>query len=291
MILPQLVQLVMVTLSLAADSAQPREYDPLEYFDTPTHLIESLSINGHTIEKWGPENGGWGQLIRIMTADGRLIEFGDAQLGGYGAHDPLPTADALQDLTGNGVPDLLIITWAGGMHCCLGLHLFELGEELKTLLEIPSWRGLFPEHTVEDLDGDGSMEIITYHGYYRYNFGCYGVNSTMPTIIFNFQEGLGYTIRTPDYIQLDVEQETKDLAAFLEEGEPFEFVSDVTCAVMNVVIPLLYSGQWDAAWHIFDRYYPEISDGSDEDREQLRSWLLSYLAEDPFAPPAQRDAD
>ncbi|HEV2332002.1 MAG TPA: hypothetical protein VGV16_02480, partial [Gammaproteobacteria bacterium] len=35
------------------------------------------------------------------------------------------------DLTGAGLPDLLLSEWSGGAHCCYTFHLFQLGTEFR----------------------------------------------------------------------------------------------------------------------------------------------------------------
>ena len=41
------------------------------------------------------------------------------------------------DITGEGIPDLLITEWSGGTHCCYTFHLFQLGAEFRMIQSIP----------------------------------------------------------------------------------------------------------------------------------------------------------
>jgi len=41
------------------------------------------------------------------------------------------------DLTGEGIPDLLITEWSGGAHCCYTFHLFQLGSEFRKIQSLP----------------------------------------------------------------------------------------------------------------------------------------------------------
>ena len=41
------------------------------------------------------------------------------------------------DLTGEGIPDLLISEWSGGAHCCYTFHLFQLGREFRKIQSLP----------------------------------------------------------------------------------------------------------------------------------------------------------
>ncbi len=41
------------------------------------------------------------------------------------------------DITGEGVPDLLVSEWSGGAHCCYTFHVFQLGDAFKRVQSIP----------------------------------------------------------------------------------------------------------------------------------------------------------
>ncbi|HET7174670.1 MAG TPA: hypothetical protein VFK21_01565 [Gammaproteobacteria bacterium] len=41
------------------------------------------------------------------------------------------------DLTGEGLPDLLLSEWSGGAHCCYTFHLFQLGTEFRKVQSLP----------------------------------------------------------------------------------------------------------------------------------------------------------
>jgi hypothetical protein len=41
------------------------------------------------------------------------------------------------DITGEGLPDLLMSEWSGGAHCCYSFHLFRLGESFSRIQSLP----------------------------------------------------------------------------------------------------------------------------------------------------------
>lgn len=41
------------------------------------------------------------------------------------------------DITGEGLPDLLVSEWSGGPHCCYTFHIFQLGDAFKRVQSIP----------------------------------------------------------------------------------------------------------------------------------------------------------
>ncbi|MFY7994349.1 MAG: hypothetical protein ACOVP4_13710 [Bacteriovoracaceae bacterium] len=60
------------------------------------------------------------------------------------------------DINKNGISDLVVLKSTGGVHCCQYLYLFELGDQLKKILEIDG--GSYGFKFI-DLDGDKIPEI------------------------------------------------------------------------------------------------------------------------------------
>jgi hypothetical protein len=40
-------------------------------------------------------------------------------------------------MTGEGIPDLLVSEWSGGVHCCYTFHVFRLGAEFRKIQSLP----------------------------------------------------------------------------------------------------------------------------------------------------------
>jgi len=62
-----------------------------------------------------------------------------------------------QDVTGDGVTELLVESYTGGVHCCMVLQIFELAPRLRPLLRYESGALGFE---VRDLDGNGRPELL-----------------------------------------------------------------------------------------------------------------------------------
>jgi len=72
---------------------------------------------------------------RVYTQTGYSFSLGYAL-----DHDQSPDSVPVQpgtDMTGEGIPDLLVTEWSGGAHCCYSFHVFRLGGEFKKIQTIP----------------------------------------------------------------------------------------------------------------------------------------------------------
>jgi len=80
--------------------------------------------------------------IEILKAGKRVyMQTGYSFAVGYPLEqDQSPDSVKLEigtDLTGEGMPDLLISEWSGGSHCCYSFHIFRLGNEFRNIQAIP----------------------------------------------------------------------------------------------------------------------------------------------------------
>jgi hypothetical protein len=71
--------------------------------------------------------------------------------------DDSQSIPAGQDVTGDGISDLVITHSTGGAHCCTFYRVFELGQEFRLLGTIDA--GDYYSR-IEDLDGDSNWEVI-----------------------------------------------------------------------------------------------------------------------------------
>ena len=68
---------------------------------------------------------------------------------------PVPEG-AVRDLTGDGVPEVVVSSWSGGAHCCFSYLVVELGETPRLLAAVDAADS---EVEVRDADGDGVPEL------------------------------------------------------------------------------------------------------------------------------------
>jgi len=85
--------------------------------------------------KTDPEDFGEGIVITPAGQPPIAIEDFKLTLGSVMAGSPtLPGIG--EDITGDGIPDLAIVGFSGGAHCCLTLHVIELGHTLRMIAQI-----------------------------------------------------------------------------------------------------------------------------------------------------------
>jgi hypothetical protein len=129
---------------------------------TPRNAPETLVVAGNIVEtSRSPEGGG----ILTITKSGVVVHRQTNAVGAFYIGPNSPETDAKNllslspgtDITGNGIPDLIVTEWTGGAHCCFTAHVFELGEAFARIGQIPGGDGgvLF-----RDLNGDGIYEAV-----------------------------------------------------------------------------------------------------------------------------------
>jgi len=95
-----------------------------------------------------------------------------------------------KNITGNGIPNLVISEWTGGAHCCSNFYIFEIGARFRFLAKIEAGHGDMSHFA--NLDGDGNLEFVgadwTF-AYWRTSFA----ESPAPEIILRFAAG-GYRL-------------------------------------------------------------------------------------------------
>ena len=101
--------------------------------------------------------------------------------GGTTLIPPSPGAN----ITGNGIPNLVISSYSGGAHCCSTYHIFELGDEFRVVDTIYAGHG---EAVFADVDGDGIPEIQVQEWGYAYAFASFA-DSPAPDIILRYADG------------------------------------------------------------------------------------------------------
>lgn len=87
-----------------------------------------------------------------------------------------------EDITGEGIPDVIVDTYSGGAHCCFTDYVLQLGPNLVVIDTIENGG------TFEDLDGDGVAEVRT-HDYTFDYWKMSHVESPIPEIILKLKGG------------------------------------------------------------------------------------------------------
>ncbi len=128
---------------------------------------EEYSVNGYTIRLERVRNpDGFGEQVEILRGGDSLWTVEGFRMKIAGVVPPAAVADpgaAFIDLTGNGVPDLVIEDWSGGAHCCTSYSVIELGSVMRVLGTIDTgnvgtWKRSAVDNTPVVLFGDAAWD-------------------------------------------------------------------------------------------------------------------------------------
>ncbi|MCA9803606.1 MAG: hypothetical protein KC777_16655 [Cyanobacteria bacterium HKST-UBA02] len=164
------------------------------------------------------------------------------------------------DVTGDGIPDLIIGVWTGGAHCCYNYTILSLGPKFKKLGTI---HGLDSEFTFIDLDGDGACEAVGADFNFRYWNECFAY-SPAPVVILSLKGGklhLAHELMTKNLSVAEFEKRIAKLKAIHQpKGIPADSIL-VSSGLWAAMLDLIYSGNGDRAWELFNQLWPSNATG------------------------------
>lgn len=175
-----------------------------------------------------------------------------------------------RDITGRGVPNLVLSAWSGGAHCCYTYHILELGETVRQVaaLEV-SHAG---QSHFEDPDNDGKLKLVTADftfAYWKASFA----DSPAPPVILEYRDGL---YRLAGRLMLKPapdEERLAGLAKGVSEAEAWQR-NDLPAALWKIMLDLIYTGNADAAFRFADRAWPEAVTGKEQFLADFRAQLM-----------------
>jgi hypothetical protein len=181
-------------------------------------------------------------------------------------------AAAGTDLTGEGQPDVVVMEYSGGAHCCSTFHIFQLGNSFR---QVDSINGEHGDIQFKDLDGDGIPEIVLQDWTYAYEFTCFA-GSPAPELILRY-EGGHYQVApdlmraprpTDEELEAEAEKVKAEYRATDENGQihlasPSEWGA-ADALLWKDLLDLIYGGHEDLAVKFFDIAWPEWADGKEE---------------------------
>ena len=154
--------------------------------------------------------------VQVLAAD---PTFGDCDSpycapGGLGGRDSV----AVRDLDGDGEPEVILDLYTGGAHCCYVSRFYRWDGTSY----VPADRNFGdPGYKIEDLDGDGMMELIGADYRFGYAFTAFAF-SVMPIRIYDLRAGRWelVTTRFPDTIRADAKRAWTTFTKISRSEEP-----------------------------------------------------------------------
>jgi hypothetical protein len=165
------------------------------------------------------------------------------------------------------VPDVIVMTFTGGVHCCSQATILSLGDTLRILGTI---NGADGEVEFYDPDDDGILEIKV--GDYRFAYWREYpfVETQVPEVILRFRGGSYQPAcdlmadDAPTQAQLD--RKARALTDGWSQGDP-------PAGFWGYAVDLIYSGHADIAWRWLDRAWPAGISGKSDFLNDLRETL------------------
>lgn len=178
------------------------------------------------------------------------------------------------DVTGDGVPEVLLSEWTGGAHCCFNLYICEVVPEVRVQC-IPLAHG---GAQFVQADQDPALELVV-PDWTLANWETSFAQSPAPHMVLKF-DGDGWKpcaalMRQPSP---DVPEASELAARWKRFVAPQGSPSDpVEVAPWGPLLDLIYTGHADQAWRLLEVAWP----GDQAGRRRFRSGLLHELRHSP----------
>jgi hypothetical protein len=205
---------------------------------------------------------------------GNIVWF---ELGGVWRDDeqarPLPLG---KDVTGSGVPNIVIRWIRGRGSCCVGLVVVAVGDRFRFLTVLDLGRADAAYFT--DLKRDSRVELVTWDPVWT----CWGTTcaqSAAPEIVLQYRDGrfrlANDLMRRPPPTAPELEARLQRIAAAPRDGD-----KRLPSELWKQMLDLIYSGNAAAAWALLDRAWPAGQEG----KGQFLSSFQRQLATSEYWP-------
>ncbi len=186
------------------------------------------------------------------------------------------SAVVVEDVNGDGQPDVVIESFSGGAHCCWTYDIVSVGAKPGLVGEFESAHA-----AVFRTSKDQRTVIVTYSGAFDYFDGlCYACSPGAQ--VYFVLEGTKFHDVSPVFARLYDERiaqaraqlAPEKLAIFhtsADHTNPAGGLEETKAAVLTVLINYLYSGRPQEAWEAFEQMWPP------GDQPRMRALIESTL--------------
>lgn len=186
-----------------------------------------------------------------------------------------------RDLTGDGQPDLMLVEFTGGLHCCTRATILGLGREFRDYGTVDGADG---EVQLEDVNRDGVPELKIGDFRFAYWRDLPFSDTPVPEVLLRFT-GSGYAVacdlmRQPPPDEATLREMAGELGQEWKTGDP-------PADLWGTAVDLVYAGNPDHAWRLLEIAWPTGNPGRDDFVRELRAKLTDSPCWRPGqAPPA-----
>ncbi len=238
-----------------------------EYRDGSHRETREWSVNQYRIEITRFRDVGE-STISITASDNVLFAGKDFY---WSVHPEFNDHIALgDDITGDGVPNLILESYTGGAHCCFALWLFEAGSQLRLIDTFGG--GDYPVR-FRQLDGKPGMEMIQFENAFAYWYVGFTF-APVPQVYFRWHDG-DY-VPAPDLMRQGTPDQNylRRIAERFRNHEQWQkkWTDDripVPTAFLGVLLDLTYSGNLEVANELLAMTWPAELEGRDAFRYEF----------------------
>ena len=251
--------------------------------------IVALTYGDYTLTKINRSDGEIGDWQYELKRDGEMLfTMGAGEVRSiYLEAAPVPALEG-------GTQQLALQRFTGGAHCCFYSAVLQLAPEFKVLFDTTDYGdSLGYQLTAEDLDGDGTLELMQSILTFDYFYLLPHVASPLPPAIFRYNEASGEyepaNDAFPEHVNetmrvSDARRRVKEFRATANVNE-IETYHPYVNAVMTVALALAYTGQPEAARRYIEEEYAlpdktELLKAYDEKLAQCR-YFQRLMGESP----------
>lgn len=165
--------------------------------------------------------------------------------------------DVGQDLTGDLQPNLVVMHWSGGAHCCYDAYLFSLGEDFRL---IKRFEGQHSMPIFVDLNDDGILEVLLHDWVFAYWHECFA-DSPAPLVVLKYEDNAYNVAKEFMFKSLAEIQKTGDVDQPVDffssncSDDIFAWKGQDVCVQSDVwrgMLKYIYAGEPQAAWNFLD---------------------------------------
>jgi hypothetical protein len=216
---------------------------------------------------------------RVWSYEGGTIVW--FQLGGIwregGRERPLPLG---RDVTGTGVPNVVIRQYVKSSGGNVSLLILGLGEQFRYLTSIHL--DAYDNAYFADLRGDGRQQLVTWDPAWRcWRSAC--AYSAAPRLVLQYRDG---QFRLADDLMRKRPPTARDLRARIRKiaAAPVDGDGGVPTELWKQMLDLIYSGNASAAWRLFETAWPRAA----ENKEGFLGDLRKKLAASEYWPDIRK---
>ena len=213
---------------------------------------------------------GW--VVHGMTGHRLYIGYmyGDEEFAKYHKMVSSKLIAMGSDITGRGVPNLVVSEYAGGAHCCLSFHIFEIGKEFREIAVLDAGHGDLAHF--EKRSGEKGLVFVANDWIFAY-WNASFAQSPAPEVVLRFSDGRYRLAVDLMYKPVPSDKTVEEQIRQVQADKAWEQDGGPPVKLWEFMLDLIYTGNADAAWQFFEKAWVPGVPGKTEFLAEFRSQL------------------